>query len=812
MTVIAVVCLPLAGAFGQVQEPARNNYVHTSVYTKAGGAAHIDRIAYFDGLGNLSQTVEKGVTPEKKDLISLCAYDVHGRLNKRWLPVPAAHNDGRYVASDSLKLMAERYFADDYPYTETVYQQNALDLIAKQYNVGSVFRNAEKSVRTTYGTNQSEIMRVRPGNGTIDFSSNDPPYSLYRIVLVNEDGYEIETYMDGNGHVVRSRQVNGTENYDTYYGYDPAGRLRVIVMPDGVERLHGQANVPIDDPQMQSNCYYYDYDKAGNLKEIHVPNGVYEQLRYDDKHRLIRRYNGYRLYDAPHYRQISELYTYDNLNRVKDTWLLYTTFAEGTHDPDVYVECTATDSLPPASGSMEATERLSFYRYDSYEGVPQHLAFAPVGNYTSYDPRVGGMKTYEKLRILDDLSGLGKVQAKFVERAYYYDADGRLLQTVESIPHGGLIRTTHGYDFVGHIVYSHEQVRPYAGAPVDEFTQEGKYDHAGRLESHWIELNGARSMGVRYVCDESGYLCYKGIEHIGENREYNLQGWLTSQQNPYFDISYRYYDSLANGSPASYIGNLMQNEWQHMGQSKVVRNIQYDKLGRYKSFVQIDDQNMWQEAVGYDGNGNLRKHSRMNASEGDLFNWSYNYANNRLVSVNGRRFMFDKRGNMTRNPLNGLEFTYNMLNLPYRIGQAGGDTTYYLYLADGTKYSALNATGTGLVYLGSLIYQAVAGRPQALESAGVDDGRIVVSHGPDGAVYTCLYYVRDHVGSIRCIVDDHRSIVEQNDYYPFGERISVSEGMTQNRYLFHGKEEQWTGAAGLLDYGARVYVRCFAAG
>ena len=70
------------------------------------------------------------------------------------------------------------------------------------------------------------------------------------------------------------------------------------------------------------------------------------------------------------------------------------------------------------------------------------------------------------------------------------------------------------------------------------------------------------------------------------------------------------------------------------------------------------------------------------------------------------------------------------------------------------------------------------------------------------------YFHRDHLGSVRVITNGSGTVIEQNDYYPFGGRHTFGQNYTQtstNRYKFNGKEVQTTGNLGLLDYGARMY-------
>ena len=105
----------------------------------------------------------------------------------------------------------------------------------------------------------------------------------------------------------------------------------------------------------------------------------------------------------------------------------------------------------------------------------------------------------------------------------------------------------------------------------------------------------------------------------------------------------------------------------------------------------------------------------------------------------------------------------------------------------------------GYDYLGSLIYVRTNGS-LSLDRALFDGGAL----RPNGAVD---YFVKDHLGSVRVIVDQAGTVREQNDYYPFGERCPESTYAVSavNRYKYNGKEEQTVGDLGMLDYGARMY-------
>ena len=78
----------------------------------------------------------------------------------------------------------------------------------------------------------------------------------------------------------------------------------------------------------------------------------------------------------------------------------------------------------------------------------------------------------------------------------------------------------------------------------------------------------------------------------------------------------------------------------------------------------------------------------------------------------------------------------------------------------------------------------------------------------NGGTYSVDYHISDHLGNIRAIVRNG-SVIEQNDYYPFGSRqdngLPVQATPVANRFRFNGKELQTTGSLGYLNYGARFY-------
>ena len=62
--------------------------------------------------------------------------------------------------------------------------------------------------------------------------------------------------------------------------------------------------------------------------------------------------------------------------------------------------------------------------------------------------------------------------------------------------------------------------------------------------------------------------------------------------------------------------------------------------------------------------------------------------------------------------------------------------------------------------------------------ASVDEEDGIVMH----------FYVKDHLGSNRLVVDGNGNIEEVNHYYPFGALMGDRCGVSRNKYKYIGKE------------------------
>ena len=72
------------------------------------------------------------------------------------------------------------------------------------------------------------------------------------------------------------------------------------------------------------------------------------------------------------------------------------------------------------------------------------------------------------------------------------------------------------------------------------------------------------------------------------------------------------------------------------------------------------------------------------------------------------------------------------------------------------------------------------------------------------------YYITDHLGSTRMVVDSNNNIKETINYYPFGSEMKMEDpalltGGTSHPYRFTGKELEKVNSLNMYDFGARWY-------
>ncbi len=441
--------------------------------------------------------------------------------------------------------------------------------------------------------------------------------------------------------------------------------------------------------------------------------------------------------------------------------------------------------------------------------------------------------------------------------SFYYDYQGRLIQSHRKEALGGAGHIHQSLTFTGKPSRTRETVALPDGR-IDSLVTVRSYDGQERLVSETTSLNG-RSQSVSYGYDEIGRMTGRiyGTEAnpstLTETLSYNIRDQLTGLNSSVFSMTLRYQKPTL-GSVPKYNGGISEWEWNHgAGAETNAWSLSYDGVGRLtdaRRFVSGVQTNSFSErSITYDRNSNaltLTRYGENAATPEEILAYSYDGnllsgISNTGASGGGGQYTHDANGNMTHEGLSGLDIVYNEQNLTRRISSGGTTLAEYEYLADGTKLRALDGGGNGYQYRGSLIYTQTAGQTGSpaitLDCAVTSAGRIVRENTADGSsTYKVQHYLRDHLGSVRAVIDgDTGTVIEASDYYPFGKRIQVTAPVSEpvggsqyasepavapvapatsvastsspNRWLFSGKESQSFLYANipLLDFGARMY-------
>ena len=198
-------------------------------------------------------------------------------------------------------------------------------------------------------------------------------------------------------------------------------------------------------------------------------------------------------------------------------------------------------------------------------------------------------------------------------------------------------------------------------------------------------------------------------------------------------------------------------------------------------------------------------------------------------------YTYDRNGNMTSDLNRKVSLiSYNRQNRPARMRHAGGTETF-TYLPDGTKRGRTvlgkDRSLSRTEYRGNLVCA-----DDTLKYILFDGDLIAM----DGASPEYLFFLRDHLGSVRVVARPDGKVVQVNHYYPYGMAFAGG-GMSGNAgahpvtgeggnvidgdleigggtggmelarpgasqpYRFLGNELYTSNSLGLYDFSARMY-------
>ena len=588
------------------------------------------------------------------------------------------------------------------------------------------------------------------------------------------------TFTDKMGHVVLTRQMKGSETHDTYYVYDDKSNLCFVLQP----MYQSSAN-------LDQYAFQYKYDGRNRCIWKKLPGAGYMEMVYDNADRLVFSQDG-------NQRALTSgnwtYYKYDGLNRLTE-------------------QGTCTNKV-----TTSGTNVLVQHFYDSYAFRSQ----AGFNNSNFPDDASGNGKGALTASVATVLGSSNKIYT-----AYYYDIKGRVVKTVQSNPLGGYDVAATVYTFTNKpATVTHTHTASGKTTRTEVYTY--SYDHADRLLKVEHTLGGTKITLADYAYDNLGRLQSKSLHGSATNKltyAYNVRGWLTGISGTKFTQNLYY--NTGNGT-ARYNGSISSMTWK-AGNESTVRGYKftYDGLDRLLNAtygetagINANTDRFSENVTAYDKNGNIKTLQRYGQTAasgyGLIDNLTFTLAGNLLNRVDdaaaasaygggfefkdgvkqANEYTYDSNGNLTKDLNKGIStITYNVLNLPNMVTFSDGSTIAYTYGADGTKLKTVHKTGsttTTTDYCGNVVYENGVQKLLLTE-----EGYVTLS---DGKYH---YYLKDHQGNNRVVINQSGTVEEANHYYPFG-GVFASSGNVQP-YKYNGKEYDSKKGLNWYDYGARHY-------
>ena len=789
------------------------NYISVDTYTDDSGSNFYRDVTYYNGLGYEDQAVSQNWVASGKNLVTPIVYDVMRHADATaYLPFAVSSSNALKI-SDAVQAQQDYYSSkgESRPYSNKTYEPGPSGRPNALNREGAAWSTKPATVTYTSNTSSDSILRFSFIHSSTDpnvsYDGEHDAGSLLCIVKSDEDGRVTKTYSDSFDRILCRRQVDAGGsgvNADTYFIYDLRDSLVCVIPPEGTASLLAKASTSrsfaFSSDFASSHCFLWWRDGLSRMTGSKVPGGGKYVYAYDARGRLVEESSPRLIAE-----RLRRRYIYDNYDRLTTEQyigpllnfsarsLTYYSFSGGDMlSGDLTFEA---ESGVVTTSDLETTNIKGLLK-------AENIKYAPVSANQSYG-------TFSRMR------------------GYHYDAYGRVIQYVDKDSDGWLSRYSTKYDFCGNIVATKEKHKAPNGR-IHYMKTIYTRDLRGRVISCSREVDGVSLPVVTYSYDYLGRLIFKSADsRMNEIYIYDIHGWETVRIAEYagsnvFTQTLSYASTSTSGVPGLYSGLISESVSSHNGQQSQTYGYRYDSGARLVDAVHLVGTSSslvnTEKDITYDLNGNIKTIKRYGATALDD-NLSYTYFGNRLTSVadavesSSYTYTYDDAGNMTSDTGKGHVITYNALNLPHSIS-TGSKLIRYVYLSDGTKVSAYDSSsGAGLHYRGSFVFTSDAFGNKVLSSVAHDEGRIVVTSSGNSLSYKDLWFVRDHLGSVRAVVDItsystslQDIVIEQNDYLPFGTRVPIKTS-SSNLYRYNGKEEQHIAGTELavLDYGARTY-------
>ena len=592
-------------------------------------------------------------------------------------------------------------------------------------------------------------------------------YIRNEIFMIIFSGMFLLCDMNANAQqIIKSSDTNdfriGDSN-DTYYIYDDLGLLRFVLSPSYQE----EAN-------LEKYGYEYRYDQRGRCVWKRLPGCEYLQLWYDNADNLMFSQDG-----EQRKKGIYVFYIYDF---VKRQVLQGTTTAINSSCPSAIVAFNVSDAGICRSGYSSANDLglkkeqlLQANYYDNHAFINGQLEKQAtsqnlVSNQQASEQYSKGSLTGTVCMATD---------GKPLVSVYYHDLRGQVIASKQTMPDDVLLSQNMTYSFTKQpLEIISELTKNGMSATVMQTNSYNK--HNDKIETMTLKVgNVTRTVSSYSYNDISRLLSIKRSGNVLRGYDFAYDGLNRLEESTYSEGAgmsqnkNRYSENILSYSPNGSIERLQRYGKKNNG-----------------TFGLIDD-------LMYSYNGNQIKAISDKAGS-LLYDGSFDFKDGANADV---EYFYDTNGALIKDLNKGISnIEYDVLGNLKCITFSNGFKTKYVYDAAGNKLRTTHesAVTNTTDYVGNFVFE-----DGKLSKYLFDGGYCSFDQNQNPVFH---YYEKDHLGSIRMVVNENGTIEQVNHYYPFGGvygDLSYNSEYQRNKYI--GKEFDHMHGLDWYDHGARMY-------
>lgn len=795
---------------------------------------------YKDGFGEPLMNIQRNnsttdiVTPyeprQRKKLLEYCAFPVpyHSKFMKNVFAQQQSYYNGRFVDGKLAPFALKK--------ASTPFRVPTVE----KFHPGETNTNGKISSTEGFNVN-GEVLILTLSGSSVCTSGYYYPNELQ--VKKEQQASSISmAYYDKNDRLICKRlstSSGGIGGYlITYYIYDDLGRLTVTIPPKVSSALHTSGCVT----NIQGKTFTYAYDDKGRVIEKGIPDQDGKtQIVYDLKDRAV-------MTQSPNQAGSYEysFNIYDNIGRVIMTGL-YTQGEDRTYWQGVIDGTTVpTNRGVPANETLEYwikngyvsgaypanlhnCEIVAINYYDSYTTFPANLrTFSPAhsSHYFTGAPyvtpvwqKLGHGRLVATREFIQTNGHANNFTNTEVTSIFFYDEQGRVIQTQTLNPWNNWDIVSNQYNFVGQKVLEVSEHNAWASAKKPSTTVKTLFSYnssSGRLYAIHQSYDGAPAVQIaNFEFDDLGRRKQKQQGNVEiAAYTYNIRGQLAGINEDVLTLTAPIGMSFDNRSYMSKLcyekgfnvprndGKLSGYYWRTKGSDVGAYGYRYDDAGRmtYADYYGASSGGTWSKSIQdytvsnltYDDNGNIESMNQRGPTTSgpgniDILDYDYD-ASNRLKKVtdngvtsptvhdfeNGASagnddYTYDANGNMTSDLNKGITgIIYDYRNKPLEI--IGTGTTKNTYSAGGTlllQEITNSGNTTNYYYWGPFVY-----KDDDLQYVLTAEGR--ARYNATDNAFEQDFFVRDHQNNVRAVVQEKHEYVTYEDFSVTFEAVAAT--------------------------------------